>query len=149
MPVPFPFSAIVGQDEMKRALLISAVDPRIGGVMVFGDRGTGKSTAVRALGALLPEIRATSCAYHCDPDSPSAQCDTCRAHFPIVPADEKSIQFIKIMLASGKVSGEGTGMVFLPEKNNSMGAIETITEKGFVITTADALMCGAMRCAAL
>jgi len=56
MRVPFPFSAIVAQDEMKQALLIAAVDARIGGVMVFGDRGTGKSTAVRALAALLPPI---------------------------------------------------------------------------------------------
>jgi magnesium chelatase subunit I len=59
----FPFSAIVGQDEMKLALLIAAVDARIGGVMVFGDRGTGKSTAVRALAALLPSVSAADAGY--------------------------------------------------------------------------------------
>ena len=52
----FPFSAIVGQDQMKRSMILTAIDPTIGGVLVFGDRGTGKSTAVRALAALLPEI---------------------------------------------------------------------------------------------
>ena len=55
---PFPFSAIVGQDEMKQAMILTAIDPAIGGVLVFGDRGTGKSTAVRALAALLPPIKA-------------------------------------------------------------------------------------------
>ncbi|NSX53345.1 magnesium chelatase ATPase subunit I [Parasulfitobacter algicola] len=54
----FPFSAIVGQDEMKLSMILTAIDPKIGGVLVFGDRGTGKSTAVRALAALLPEIQA-------------------------------------------------------------------------------------------
>lgn len=55
---PFPFTAIVGQDEMKTAMILTAIDPKIGGVLVFGDRGTGKSTAVRALAALLPPIQA-------------------------------------------------------------------------------------------
>ncbi len=78
MSVRYPFSAIAGQDELKMALLLTAVDPLIGGLLAFGDRGTGKSTAVRALAALLPEIKATTCAYHCDPDAPSAQCAECR-----------------------------------------------------------------------
>jgi len=78
--VVFPFSAIVGQDEMKLAILIAAVDPGVGGVLVFGDRGTGKSTAVRALAALLPKMRAvTGCPYHCAPDGPGAQCEHCAA----------------------------------------------------------------------
>lgn len=66
--VNFPFSAIVGQEAMKRALLISAVDPTIGGVLVFGDRGTGKSTAVRALAQLLPKMKVVAgSAYNIDP----------------------------------------------------------------------------------
>ncbi|MGK7929524.1 MAG: magnesium chelatase ATPase subunit I [Spirulina sp.] len=54
--VVFPFTAIVGQEEMKLALLLNAIDPKIGGVMIMGDRGTGKSTTIRALAELLPEI---------------------------------------------------------------------------------------------
>jgi len=68
MPTPFPFSAIVGQDEMKLAVLIAAVDAGVGGVLIFGDRGTGKSTAVRALAALLPPMTVVAgCRYGCDP----------------------------------------------------------------------------------
>ena len=76
----FPFSAIVGQDEMKLALLLVAVDPTIGGVMVFGDRGTGKSTAVRALAGLLPPMKVVAgCRYGCDPQAGSSRCDECLA----------------------------------------------------------------------
>jgi magnesium chelatase subunit I len=75
----FPFSAIVAQDEMKLALLVAAVDASIGGVLVFGDRGTGKSTAVRALAALLPKMRvAVPCRYGCDPGA-DRLCDECTA----------------------------------------------------------------------
>ncbi len=79
MKVIFPFSAIVGQDDMKRALLIAAVDHSVGGVLVFGDRGTGKSTAIRALASLLPKIRVVSgCSYNCDPDVAAEEiCKTC------------------------------------------------------------------------
>src|ERR1700754_1806425 len=80
MAVAFPFSAIVGQDEMKLALLIAAVDPKVGGVLAFGDRGSGKSTAVRALAALLPKMKiVTRCRYNCDPDLPTEFCEDCRA----------------------------------------------------------------------
>ena len=95
MTARYPFSAIAGQDELKLALLLTAVDPLIGGLLAFGDRGTGKSTAVRALAALLPKMRATTgCAYHCDPDQPNTLCDTCRSakthkirHIPIPVVD--------------------------------------------------------------
>ena len=74
----YPFSAIVGQDELKLALIISAIDPTIGGVLAFGDRGTGKSTTVRALAALLPPVRAIrGCRFNCDPDM-SNLCEECR-----------------------------------------------------------------------
>jgi magnesium chelatase subunit I len=80
MAMVFPFSAIVGQEEMKLALMIAAVDPRVGGVLAFGDRGSGKSTAVRALAALLPAMRAVAgCRYQCDPEDTSSHCDDCRA----------------------------------------------------------------------
>lgn len=74
----FPFSAIVAQDEMKLALIAAAVDSSIGGVLVFGDRGTGKSTAVRALAALLPPMAVVvGCRYACDPTDPEALCSEC------------------------------------------------------------------------
>ena len=79
MSTAYPFTAIVGQDDMKRALTIAAVDPGIGGVLVLGERGTGKSTTIRALAALLPKIDVVKgCPYQCDPDQPQpGLCDFC------------------------------------------------------------------------
>jgi magnesium chelatase subunit I len=79
MALPFPFSAIVGQDDMKLALIIAAIDPSVGGVLVFGDRGSGKSTAVRALAALLPKMRVVvGCVFGCEDGSEADLCDACR-----------------------------------------------------------------------
>lgn len=76
----YPFTAIVGQEELKLALQLCVVDPTIGGVMVMGHRGTGKSTAVRALAALLPPMERTAhCPYNCDPTQPAANCPHCAA----------------------------------------------------------------------
>ena len=78
MARPYPFSAIVGQEEMKQALLVAAVHPGVGGVLVLGHRGTGKSTAVRALPALLPRIDTVEgCPYGCDPRANGARCPDC------------------------------------------------------------------------
>ena len=78
MALPFPFSAIVGQEEMTLAIQIVAVDPSVGGVLALGDRGTGKSTAVRALADLLPPIQVVEgCAYGCDPKDKNARCEAC------------------------------------------------------------------------
>jgi magnesium chelatase subunit I len=75
----FPFSAVAAQDELKTSLVLTAVDPLIGGLLAMGDRGTGKSTTVRAFAALLPPIKSVKgCPYHCDPDASQQVCDACR-----------------------------------------------------------------------
>jgi Mg-chelatase subunit ChlI len=79
MATIYPFTAIVGQERMKRALVLNAVDPRIGGVLIRGERGTAKSTAARALAALLPSVRVLcDCRFGCDPDRPHTWCTECR-----------------------------------------------------------------------
>jgi magnesium chelatase subunit I len=75
----YPFSAIVGQEEMKLALILNAIQPAIGGVLIRGEKGTAKSTAVRALAAVLPDLAVVSdCPFSCPPDQSSAMCATCR-----------------------------------------------------------------------
>ncbi|RJQ38360.1 MAG: magnesium chelatase [Dehalococcoidia bacterium] len=80
--VVFPFSAMVGQEKMKLALLLNAVNPAIGGVLVRGEKGTGKSTISRALADLLPEIKVVEgCPFHCNPEDPSEMCPNCQARY--------------------------------------------------------------------
>ena len=74
----FPFTAIVGQDDLKLAILLAVTDPSIGGVLVVGHRGTAKSTAIRALARLLPPMQVVEgCPYHCDPAAPDPRCPSC------------------------------------------------------------------------
>lgn len=76
--IPYPFSAIVGQERMKKALLLNAINPRIGGVLIKGEKGTAKSTAVRALADLLPEIEVIqNCVFGCNPDEQNEMCEQC------------------------------------------------------------------------
>jgi len=76
--IVFPFTAIVGLEYAKTALLAVAVNPLIGGVLLRGDKGTGKTTLVRSLANLLPEIKVVAdCPFNCDPDNPALMCDSC------------------------------------------------------------------------
>jgi magnesium chelatase subunit D len=78
----FPFSAIVGQEQLKTALILNAINPRIGGVLVRGAKGTAKSTAVRALAEVLPSIEVVAgCSYHCHPTDTAKMCDACVSAF--------------------------------------------------------------------
>ncbi|MGI5944630.1 MAG: magnesium chelatase, partial [Methanosarcina flavescens] len=74
----YPFTAIVGQEKMKKALILNAINSKVGGVLIRGERGTAKSTAVRALANLLPEIEVVQgCKFHCNPNDISTMCEEC------------------------------------------------------------------------
>jgi Mg-chelatase subunit ChlI len=76
----FPFSALVGQDEMKLALVLNVIDPTIDGVLIRGEKGTAKSTAVRALAQLLPDIPVVAgCPFRCHPTRAAEMCSACRS----------------------------------------------------------------------
>jgi magnesium chelatase subunit I len=97
----YPFSAIVGQAEMKLGILIAAVDPAIGGVLILGDRGSGKSTAIRALAALLPPMKAVvECRYGCDPAASTALCEDCRARKKPLKAHQVPVPVVDLPLGA-------------------------------------------------
>ncbi|MFO1057915.1 MAG: magnesium chelatase ATPase subunit I [Dongiaceae bacterium] len=130
MKAPFPFSAIVGQDEMKLALLLAAVDPTVGGVLVFGDRGTGKSTAVRALAALLPQMRvAIGCAYGCDPAAEAELCEDCRARRAAGPLKSRLVPVPVVDLPLGATEDRVVGALDL---ERALAHGETAFEPGLL-----------------
>lgn len=110
--VIFPFTAIVGQARMMRALILNAVDPRIGGVLIRGERGTAKSTAARALAALLPEIRVVAdCRFSCDPERPETWCDECRERSALgedLPITTRRIRLVDLPVSATEDRVVGT-----------------------------------------
>jgi Mg-chelatase subunit ChlI len=108
----FPFTAIVGQERMKRALILNAVNPRIGGVLIRGERGTAKSTAARALAALLPEITIVAdCSFGCDPNRPTTWCTNCRERADAgkeLPATSRRTRFVDLPVSATEDRVVGT-----------------------------------------
>jgi Mg-chelatase subunit ChlI len=109
----FPFTALVGQEKMKLALVLNAISPQIGGVLIRGERGTAKSTAARALAALLPEIRVVAdCRFSCDPDQPAqALCDECRARLAAgetLPVARRRTRFVDLPVSATEDRVVGT-----------------------------------------
>jgi len=102
MEVSYPFAGIVDQQAMKRALLINAVNPEVNGVLLRGERGTAKSTGVRALAEVLPEIDVvTDCPYGCPPDDPGRMCSKCRQRHAAdadLPVERRQMQVVDLPL---------------------------------------------------
>jgi Mg-chelatase subunit ChlI len=108
----FPFAAIVAQEEMQRALLLNAIEPDIGGVLIRGERGTAKSTAVRALAEVLPYIEVVAdCPYGCPPDDPDRMCTSCRERHDAgedLPIQERSMRVVDLPLNASEDRVVGT-----------------------------------------
>ena len=113
MPAIYPFTAIVGQDRMRRALILNAVDTRIGGVLIRGERGTAKSTMARALAALLPDVKVVQdCRFGCDPERPNTWCTECKERAASngnkLPLKERPTPFVNLPVSATEDRVVGT-----------------------------------------
>ncbi len=112
MPAIFPFTAIVGQERMRRALILNAVDTRIGGVLIRGERGTAKSTAARSLAALLPHVKVVQdCRFGCDPDKSGTWCTECKERYAVakkLPTAERATPFVNLPVSATEDRVVGT-----------------------------------------
>ncbi|MGD8405962.1 MAG: ATP-binding protein [Anaerolineales bacterium] len=113
MPAIYPFTAIVGQERMRRALILNAVDTRIGGVLIRGERGTAKSTMARALAALLPNVKVVQdCRFGCDPDKPHTWCTECKERAESngnkLPVTERTTPFVNLPVSATEDRVVGT-----------------------------------------
>ncbi|MDQ3429303.1 MAG: putative cobaltochelatase [Actinomycetota bacterium] len=108
MNAPYPLSAIVGQEDLKLALLLNAVSPEVGGVLVRGEKGTAKSTAVRALAKLLPPIEVIAgCPYSCDPKAPNPECPA-GPHSADAPVEERPVRLVELPVGASTDRLAGT-----------------------------------------
>ena len=112
MRLTYPFTALVGQERMTRALILNAINPLIGGVLIRGERGTAKSTAARALAALLPAIEVVEgCRFGCNPDRPDVYCDECRervARGEVLPREMRPTPFVDLPVSATEDRVVGT-----------------------------------------
>ncbi len=105
----YPFSAIVGQEKMKTALILNAVSPSIGGVLIRGERGTAKSTAVRSLASLLPQQDVVAgCPFGCDPHSPGRMCESCRSRKDLQTSKKRKMRVVELPVSATEDKVVGT-----------------------------------------